>query len=66
MEQLKNNIVFVILGVVLVILGVLLRALVAPLILLATVVLSFAAALGVSNNGTGTVAGSSVLALVAR
>src|SRR5215471_9421191 len=37
-----------ILGVVFLILGVLLRALVAPLILIATVVLSFAAALGVS------------------
>jgi putative drug exporter of the RND superfamily len=37
-----------ILGVVLVILAILLRALVAPLILTATVVLSFAAALGVS------------------
>jgi RND superfamily putative drug exporter len=37
-----------ILAVVLVILGLLLRALVAPLILIATVVLSFAAALGVS------------------
>src|SRR5499427_1847463 len=37
-----------ILGVVLVILAILLRALVAPLILAATVVLSFAAALGVS------------------
>ncbi|MBG0813079.1 MMPL family transporter [Planomonospora sp. ID82291] len=38
-----------ILGVVLVILVVLLRALVAPLLLMATVVLSFAAALGVSG-----------------
>src|SRR5262249_45084321 len=37
-----------ILGVVFLILGLLLRALVAPLILIATVVLSFAAALGVS------------------
>ena len=44
----RNLIIPLILGVVLVILGVLLRALVAPLILLATVVLSFAAALGVS------------------
>jgi len=47
-EHDRNLIIPLILGVVLVILGVLLRALVAPLILLATVVLSFAAALGVS------------------
>jgi RND superfamily putative drug exporter len=44
----RNVIIPLILAVVLVILTVLLRALVAPLILLATVVLSFAAALGVS------------------
>jgi putative drug exporter of the RND superfamily len=44
----RNLIIPLILAVVLVILAVLLRALVAPLILLATVVLSFAAALGVS------------------
>jgi putative drug exporter of the RND superfamily len=44
----RNLIIPIILLVVLVILGLLLRALVAPLILTATVVLSFAAALGVS------------------
>ena len=44
----RNVIIPLILAVVLVILGALLRALVAPLILLATVVLSFAATLGVS------------------
>jgi RND superfamily putative drug exporter len=44
----RGVIIPLILAVVLVILGALLRALVAPLILLATVVLSFAAALGVS------------------
>jgi putative drug exporter of the RND superfamily len=44
----RNVIIPLILLVVLVILGLLLRALVAPLILTATVVLSFAAALGVS------------------
>ena len=44
----RNLILPIILVVVLVILGLLLRALVAPLILAATVVLSFAAALGVS------------------
>jgi RND superfamily putative drug exporter len=44
----RNLIIPLILVVVLVILGLLLRALVAPLILTATVVLSFAAALGVS------------------
>ncbi len=44
----RNLIIPLILAVVLVILGLLLRALVAPLILVATVVLSFAAALGVS------------------
>jgi RND superfamily putative drug exporter len=47
-EHDRNLIIPLILGVVLVILGVLLGALVAPLILLATVVLSFAAALGIS------------------
>ena len=44
----RDLIIPLILAVVLVILGLLLRALVAPLILTATVVLSFAAALGVS------------------
>jgi len=44
----RNLIIPLILVVVLVILGLLLRALVAPLVLTATVVLSFAAALGVS------------------
>ena len=44
----RNVIIPLILLVVLIILGLLLRALVAPLILTATVVLSFAAALGVS------------------
>jgi putative drug exporter of the RND superfamily len=44
----RNLVVPLVLAVVLVILGVLLRALVAPLLLVATVVLSFAAALGVS------------------
>ena len=44
----RNVIIPIILLVVLIILGLLLRALVAPLILTATVVLSFAAALGVS------------------
>jgi RND superfamily putative drug exporter len=44
----RNLIIPLILIVVLVILGLLLRALVAPIILTATVVLSFAAALGVS------------------
>jgi putative drug exporter of the RND superfamily len=44
----RNLIIPIVLLVVLVILGVLLRAIVAPLILVATVVLSFAAALGVS------------------
>ena len=44
----RNIIIPLILVVVFVILGLLLRALVAPLILTATVVLSFAAALGVS------------------
>jgi len=44
----RNLIIPLILVVVLIILGVLLRALVAPVILTATVVLSFAAALGIS------------------
>jgi RND superfamily putative drug exporter len=44
----RNIIIPLILVVVLIILGVLLRALVAPVILTATVVLSFAAALGIS------------------
>ena len=44
----RNLVIPLILVVVFVILGLLLRALVAPLILTATVVLSFAAALGVS------------------
>ncbi len=44
----RNVIIPLILVVVLIILGLLLRSLVAPLILTATVVLSFAAALGVS------------------
>jgi RND superfamily putative drug exporter len=44
----RNVVIPLILGVVLVILALLLRAIVAPLILTATVVLSFAAALGVS------------------
>jgi RND superfamily putative drug exporter len=44
----RNLIIPVILAVVFVILGLLLRALVAPIVLIATVVLSFAAALGVS------------------
>jgi putative drug exporter of the RND superfamily len=44
----RNLIIPLILAVVFVILGLLLRAIVAPLMLIATVVLSFAAALGVS------------------
>ncbi|MFC0529594.1 MMPL family transporter [Phytohabitans kaempferiae] len=44
----RNLIIPIVLLVVLVILGVLLRAVVAPIVLVATVVLSFAAALGVS------------------
>ena len=44
----RNLIIPIILAVVFIILGLLLRALVAPLILTATVVLSFAAALGIS------------------
>ena len=47
-EHDRNIIIPLILVVVLIILGVLLRALVAPVILTATVVLSFAAALGIS------------------
>jgi RND superfamily putative drug exporter len=45
----RNLIIPVVLAVVFVILGLLLRALVAPLLLVATVVLSFAAALGLSS-----------------
>jgi RND superfamily putative drug exporter len=45
----RNLVIPIILAVVLVILMLLLRALVAPLMLMATVVLSFAAALGVSS-----------------
>ena len=44
----RNLVVPLVLGVVLVILALVLRAIVAPLLLVATVVLSFAAALGVS------------------
>nr|WP_198541268.1 MMPL family transporter [Parafrankia soli] len=44
----RNLIVPIVLVVILIVLGVLLRALVAPLLLIATVVLSFAATLGVS------------------
>jgi RND superfamily putative drug exporter len=44
----RNLLVPLVLALVVLIIGVLLRALVAPLVLLATVVLSFAAALGVS------------------
>jgi RND superfamily putative drug exporter len=44
----RNLIIPIVLAVVLIILGLLLRAIVAPLVLVATVVLSFAAALGVS------------------
>jgi RND superfamily putative drug exporter len=44
----RNLVVPLVLGVVLVILALVLRAVVAPLLLVATVVLSFAAALGVS------------------
>jgi putative drug exporter of the RND superfamily len=44
----RNLIVPLVLGVVLVILGLLLRAVVAPLVLIATVILSYLAALGVS------------------
>ena len=45
----RNLLIPLILGVVLIILALLLRAIVAPLILIATVVLSFAAALGLSS-----------------
>jgi putative drug exporter of the RND superfamily len=44
----RNLLIPLILGVVLIILGVLLRAIVAPLVLIGTVVLSFFAALGIS------------------
>ena len=44
----RNLLIPLILGVVLLILGVLLRAIVAPLVLIGTVVLSFASALGIS------------------
>jgi RND superfamily putative drug exporter len=44
----RDLLIPLILGVVLIILGLLLRAVVAPLVLIATVVLSFAAALGIS------------------
>ncbi|MBV9095032.1 MAG: MMPL family transporter [Streptosporangiaceae bacterium] len=44
----RDLLIPLILGVVLVILGLLLRAIVAPLVLIATVVLSFGAALGIS------------------
>ncbi|WP_083473290.1 MMPL family transporter [Frankia sp. R43] len=44
----RNLIIPIVLVVILIVLGVLLRALVAPLLLIATVVLSFAATLGVS------------------
>jgi RND superfamily putative drug exporter len=45
----QNVIIPIILGVVLIILGLLLRAVLAPVLLVATVVLSFAAALGLSS-----------------
>ncbi len=45
----RDLLIPLILGVVLLILGLLLRAIVAPLVLIATVVLSFGAALGVSS-----------------
>jgi RND superfamily putative drug exporter len=45
----RNLLIPLILGVVLIILGLLLRAIVAPLILIATVILSFGAALGISS-----------------
>jgi putative drug exporter of the RND superfamily len=45
----RDLLIPLILGVVLIILGILLRAIVAPLVLIATVVLSFAAALGISS-----------------
>ena len=45
----RNLLIPLILGVVLIILGLLLRAIVAPLVLIGTVVLSFVAALGISS-----------------
>jgi RND superfamily putative drug exporter len=45
----RNLLIPLILGVVLIILGLLLRAIVAPLVLIGTVVLSFGAALGISS-----------------
>jgi putative drug exporter of the RND superfamily len=45
----RDLLIPLILGVVLIILGLLLRAIVAPLVLIATVVLSFGAALGISS-----------------
>jgi RND superfamily putative drug exporter len=48
-ERDRNVVMPLVLAVVLVILGLLLRAIVAPLVLVATVVLSFATALGVSS-----------------
>jgi RND superfamily putative drug exporter len=45
----RNLLIPLILGVVLLILGLLLRAIVAPLVLIVTVVLSFGAALGISS-----------------
>src|SRR4029077_553591 len=45
----RNLLIPLILGVVLIILGLLLRAIVAPLMLIATVALSFGAALGISS-----------------
>jgi putative drug exporter of the RND superfamily len=45
----RDVLIPLILGVVLIILGLLLRAIVAPLVLIATVVLSFGAALGISS-----------------
>jgi RND superfamily putative drug exporter len=45
----RNLLIPLVLGVVLLILGLLLRAIVAPLMLIATVVLSFGAALGISS-----------------
>ena len=45
----RNLLIPLILGVVLIILSLLLRAIVAPLVLIATVVLSFGAALGISS-----------------
>src|SRR6266851_2717459 len=45
----RNLLIPLILGVVLIILGLLLRAIVAPLVLIATVMLSFGSALGISS-----------------